>query len=464
MAKKKRTVPVVAVLCFALLAATAFILIYRGNAQQRSDFSRISSEEYDTVFLSMYPIDHYSASDFSYYRGMTALKADNVITGFSQLKRYLKQIAASGQTVSNVYLGIRPDRISAGQLSSLFQRYPSMTFELILSYPSAAYWQSLSESEYSRVLKSYQSFLAESVNISGARTYFYAAEKWLVANPALYDNSFSVNADVARVLFTNSDYAHPYMVTADNAADLSRSLDELTASLRSNAPVYPDLAGYDLIFFGDSVFGNYKDDMSIPGVVRALTGATVYNCGYGGNSAAMAEDIPISLPGIARAFFEKDLSLIPTVQQTYQGFTDYFASSHSGQKTCFIINYGLNDYLREFAIFSADPMDITTYSGAIRTAVAEIKEKSADSQIILCTPSYSAYVLRESDDPDCTRLHDYVDCVLTLAEELDVDVLDFFYTLGITDENYNDYLVPDLVHPNANGRFLIAQKIITAIR
>ncbi|MCM1188874.1 MAG: SGNH/GDSL hydrolase family protein [bacterium] len=464
MAKKKRTVLIVVSACFALLTVAAFMLIFRGSAQQRSDFCRISSEEYDTVFLSMYPIDNYSVSDFSYYRGMTALKADNVITGFSQLKKYLNRIDASGQTAANVYLGIRPDRISAEQLTSLLQRYPSTTFELILSYPSAAYWQSLSESEYSRVLKSYQHFLAEAAEISGARTYFYAAEKWLVANPLLYDDFFSVNADTARVLFTNSDYAHPYMVTADNAADLSRSLDELTASLRDNAPVYPNLSDYDLIFFGDSVFGNYTDDMSIPGVVHALTGATVYNCGYGGNSAAMAEDIPISLPGIAKAFFEEDLSLIPTVQQTYQGFTDYFNASHSGQKTCFIINYGLNDYFREFAISSADPMDITTYSGAIRTAVAEIRKRSADSQIILCTPSYSAYVLRESDDPNDTHLHDYADCVFALAEELDVDVLDFFYTLGITGENYESYLVPDLVHPNANGRFLIARKIITMIR
>ncbi|MCM1025723.1 MAG: GDSL-type esterase/lipase family protein [Roseburia sp.] len=464
MAKKKKAVLSAAAVCFAVLSVAAFILTFRSGAQQRNDFRRISSEEYDTVFLSMYPIDNYSVSDFSYYRGMTVLKADHVITGFSQLKSYLKRIASSGQTVTSVYLGIRPDRLSTEQLSSLQQYCPSATFELILSYPSAAYWQSLSESEYKRVLKSYQRFLTEAADAPGIRVYFYAAEEWLIANPALYDGFFSVNADAAEVLFTNSDFKHPYMVTSDNAIDLSRSLDELTASLRSDAPVYPNLADYDLIFFGDSVFGNYTDDMSIPGAVRALTGATVYNCGYGGNSAAMADDIPISLPGIAKAFFDEDLSLIPADRQIYQGFTDYFEASHSGQKTCFIINYGLNDYFRGFAISSADPLDITTYSGAIRAAVAEIKKRSTDSQIILCTPSYSPYVPREFVDSESLRLQDYADAVFALAEELDVDVLDFYYTLGIDADTYGELLLPDLVHPNAGGRFLIAQNIIPLIR
>lgn len=465
MSKKKKTVLAGAVLAAVILVLIflLFLLPFRSNALRHSDFRRISSETYDTVFLSMYPIDNYSESDFSYYRGMTVLKADYAVKNISEIRQYLKRIAASGNHVSAVYLGVRPDRLSASQLSSLVQDYPSLTFEIILSYPSAAWWKDLPEKECIRILDEYRTFLSEAAGFSGARFYFFAAEEWLIANPALYEGEFLVDANASSVIFTNSDFLHAFMVTPENADLRGDSLAQLVDVLRSSA-AWPDLSDTDIVFFGDSIFGNYSDDMSIPGVVRALTGAAVYNCGYGGNSAAMAADIPISLPGIVSAFFQKDLSLIPENKQTWQGFQEYFNASHSDRKTCFLINYGLNDYLKGYPISSEDPMDIATYTGAIRTAVAELKEKSADSQIILCTPTWSAYVLRESEDPCAPHLQAYADAVLSLAGELDVDVLDFFYTLGINADNYQNYL-PDLIHPDEKGRFLIAaRKIIPAIR
>ena len=46
---------------------------------------------------------------------------------------------------------------------------------------------------------------------------------------------------------------------------------------------------------------------------------------------------------------------------------------------------------------------------------------------------------------------------------MQVDVVDNFGTLGIDSSNYAEYL-PDLVHPNEKGRFMMAQKMIAAIR
>lgn len=463
MSKHKKNALAALMIFLLLTAAAVTAIVLQKTALQRSDFRRISSESYDTAFLSMYPIDTYTEEYFTYYRGMTVFKAENTISDFAGIQRYMKRIAKSGNTISAVYLGICPDKVSVDELSALTLSYPSVTFEFILASPSAAYWQGLSEEEYAGALESWQNFLMDAGQLSGARFYFYAAEEWLITNPSLYADYFLLMPDAAGFILANSDYLHPYLLTADNAAEWSASLRQLTLSLRSGASAYPDLSDTAIVFFGDSIFGNYTDGMSVPGAVNGLTGATVYNCGYGGNSAAMVPEIPISLPGIVEAFFAEDLSLIPKEEQIYQGFLAYLNAPPVDKKLCFVINYGLNDYFKGCPVSSDDPWDITTYTGAIRTAVAYIRDKAENAQIILCTPSYSGYALNESDESGTVHLHDYADAVLAMAKELEVDVVDNFYTLGIDASNYTEYL-PDLVHPNEKGRFMIAQKIIEAIR
>ena len=105
----------------------------------------------------------------------------------------------------------------------------------------------------------------------------------------------------------------------ESQGKLTEELAALTLRLRTPFNVYPDLSDHCLVFFGDSVIGNYTDSASIPGVVAGLTGAAVYNCGYGGNSAALGEERTISLPGIVDAFFQGNLSVLPSDFQVYQG-------------------------------------------------------------------------------------------------------------------------------------------------
>ncbi len=213
-----------------------------------------------------------------------------------------------------------------------------------------------------------------------------------------------------------------------------------------------------VIFFGDSIFGNYSDGMSIPGVVHALTNAVVYNCGYGGNSAAMDEKTLITFPGIASAFAEQDLSVLPQNTQVCAGVTEYMNSLPQSGNLCFVVNYGVNDYLNGHPIFSDDPYDITTFGGAVRTAVTCLKGNYPDAQIILCTPLYSA----RPSVTDTANLQDYADAVVFLAHELDVDCIDNYRYLGIDSTNHQIYLT-DLVHPNEQARFIIAKQIISAI-
>lgn len=426
------------------------------TAAQRSDFRRIDSESYDTVFLSMFPIGAYDEADYLYFRAMTLLKADNMISGFSSLQTYMRRISESGNTVSTVYLGVRPDKITAAELSALAAAYPSTAFEAIVSYPSIEYWRQLSDKEYRQVLTAYCDFLSSAWNSPNLHAYFYAAEEWLVTNPALYTDDQSLTADAAKFVMTHSDCSGGYQVTSDRASEMCSALEQLTAACRTAPSAYPDLSGTAIVFFGDSVIGNYTDGMSIPGAVHGLTGAAVCNCGYGGNPAAMNDSTIITLPGIAAAFAARDLSAVPPDTQVYTGISEYIAAPPKAGSLCFVISYGLNDYFNGHPVSSDDPYDITTYAGAVRTAVICLREYDADARIFLCTPTYTAH------PGGGIPLADYVDALISLAHELDVDIIDNYRSLGIDGTNHGSYLL-DGVHPNERGRFLFAREVINAI-
>lgn len=456
---KKSALRFILPLFIVFIILSVLFLWFRSTEARRRDFRRIASETYDTVFLSMYPIDTYNEADYQYFRAMTILKTDYILPDFSSLQKYMERIANSKNTVSTVYLGIRPDKVTAAEISSLAAAYPSVAFEVIMAYPSEEYWKQLSEPQYERVLNAYCDFLSAADKLTGVRAYFFSAEEWLIANPALYTDKWSLTADAAKFVMTHSDYLSGYQVTPDNAAENSSCLRQLTAALRNASSAYPDLSDTAIVFFGDSVIGNYTDGMSIPGAVHGLTGAPVYNCGYGGNPAAMDETTVITLPGITAAFAEQNLSVLPQDTQVYAGALKYIANPPQAERLCFVISYGLNDYFKGHPISSQDPFDITTYSGAIRTAVSCLRENYADAQIILCTPTFTARIVEGEN----FCLEDYVDAVIDLARELDVDVIDNYRSLGIDATNHGLYLT-DTIHPNEEIRFAIAQNIISAIR
>ncbi len=464
---RKKPFMKISILFCILAAVTVFFLavIWKPKAQ-REDYRRISSLSFDTAFLSMYPIDTYQEEPFSAYRGMTVFKASYCIPKTSVLKQYMKRIARSGNTISTVYLGIRPDLISPEELRPIFELYPSVTFEIILSYPSADYWKDLSVEEYERTLNAYNNFLAAAPGLT-ANTYFIGSQEWLIANPGNYEEEWLVNESIAQTIMLHCDILHEYFITNENVERFSQELTALTRQIRTTTKTYPDLSDHCLVFFGDSVIGNYTDSASIPGVVNGLTNAAVFNFGYGGNSAALDPESQIALAGIAEAFVQGDLSVLPPDTQVYSGMASYLSASLEAPDLSIIIDYGLNDYFTGNPMSSEeDPYDITTYCGAIRTAVTAIRADMPDAQIIMCTPN-DCFYFDEGMSPQGEEgyvLEDYANAVLALSEELQTDVLDIYHGFDINPDNWLTYLLPDQVHPNAAFRYLIGEKIVGLIR
>ena len=129
--KKKHLSSRIAVFVIGIL--TAFIIITIGtlishffSRELRLDFDRFTSEEYDSVFLSMYPLDTYKEEDFTIWRGQDTIVTTHEIPNAFILKHYLEKIAVSNPNVNMIYLGIRPDRISGEKVAKLLSAYTSI--------------------------------------------------------------------------------------------------------------------------------------------------------------------------------------------------------------------------------------------------------------------------------------------------------------------------------------------------
>lgn len=460
---KKLILPIFIVICVLVVGCVAFLLNHYIKIQK--DFTRLQEEDYDTVFFSMYPVDNYAEEDYAYFRGMDIVKTSYNIANGKILRQYMDTAKASGNVVSTVYLGVDPERAAKEDVVIMVQESPEVAFEIILAYPQIEYWLEKSEKKCEEALQAYEEMAEWLTVLPNVRVYFFSGDEWLICNEANYEDTFQTNIEVSQFLMCNSDYLHYYQMTADTVESDIREMRELIAQYRTNRPEYANAADMDIVFLGDSIIGNYTNSMSVPEVVKALTGARVYNCGYGGKSAALAEKTPISLPDIVDAVIRGDATSLPEGEQVTAGVTQFLEREDIADRLMFVINYGLNDYYEGIPVRTEDAYDITTYSGAIRTALEKLQEAYPDAEILLMTPNFTTYygcgteVMSEVGSP----LAEYADAVLTLSQELEVEVLDNFRELPITRENWMVYQ-DDGCHLNERGRFLLGSRIAGKIQ
>lgn len=456
---------IVFIIVVAVLTLAALIFLRLFPKERREDYSRLSAENYDSVFLSMYPIDNFHEEDFAHWRGMTIVKTAYEIPDFATLKDYLNTIGKSGNIIHTIYLGVLPEKIPSDKLASLLQGYPGVHFEIILPNPSLDYWLNLSDSECDATLNAYRDFTLPLLQYSNMSLYFFGASEWLISNPANYSDLFLTAEKASLTIMLNADRDHAFLLDIDKTEAALEQLNALIAQNRTSPISYPDMTDSTIIFLGDSVIGNYDGSTSIPGVVEGLTNAHVFNLGIGGSSATKTPDNNISLPDIIDGLIRGDFSMLPLKASEPQDAQllenlSLHLETETPEDLCFVINYGLNDYFTGSPITSADPFDVYTYAGAIRTAVSQIKEAYPHSQILLMSPNFTTYYGNGTEYRfEATHtLQDYADTVNSLAEELNLTLIDNFNELGINATNHLAYL-SDGCHPNEAGRFLIGRRI-----
>ena len=223
-------------------------------------------------------------------------------------------------------------------------------------------------------------------------------------------------------------------------------------------------SSYDVVFLGDSIFGNYRDDTSIPSQFAESTGLSSYNGGMGGTYAGLMggnsnTDILndcLSLVYVVNAIKNHDFSEIKAAlpARKYVGI-DYYAETIDGLEAIdydsvkyIIIEHGLNDYFGGQEIYSdSDVTDVNTYEGALLYAVQTLKENCPDAIIVLASPVYGM------DD-----LSAYAAVASEVAEKENIYYFDAYNQGIVTPDNVHE-VTEDDIHLNEIGRRAYAEAL-----
>ena len=245
--------------------------------------------------------------------------------------------------------------------------------------------------------------------------------------------------------------------------------------------------GKKIVNFGDSLFGNFRDtnettDKSISKMIADATGATVYNCGFGGcrmsyhsqywrafSMYSLADAITTNVwteqdaaiaaaPSGMPAYFSETLALLKTIDFSE---VDYIT-----------IGYGTNDYTGDIFIdYRSGLEEYQYFKGAIEYSVRKILTEFPHIRIAIISPCWRWFLADgvysySSDDSQSVNsrglyLYDYVAACKEMCEKLHIPYIDTYYTLGLNEWTHLEYFPSnDGTHLNQKGRQLRADRIV----
>lgn len=235
----------------------------------------------------------------------------------------------------------------------------------------------------------------------------------------------------------------------------------------------------DIVVFGDSIFGEVRDEQAVPAQLQKILGQSVYNGAFGGTCAARTEQEGrldytrelFCLAELAKSVESGDFGAQQSVIMR-ESNTEYFGDvvdgldviDFSGVGTI-LIQQGLNDYHSGAPIENPEaPCDERTFMGALRMAVRSFRKVNPKVRIVIITPAYTWYTTSgktcEETDYGGGILEDYVNAELRLAEELDLEVIDVYHDF-YPHEEWEDWKIysRDGLHPNESGREMLTERI-----
>jgi len=421
------------------------------------DHKLLRESEYNSVFLSMFPVDTFNEEDFAHFRGDTVLLYPHEISGYFFLKHDLKDVRASGNEIRVLYLGVDPEKIKPEQILEFTAWFPETEINVIPLYRPIQDWVSMKDP--SKTLEAYRTLVDGLTDLENIHVYSFFTQEWLIADPSNYLDGSRLCEEAARLVYIYTDTLHHCNLTSEDTDRYFTDLEQLISIAQNGPETFPDLSDTDIVFFGDSVIGSYTDKYSIPQYVTAFSGARTYNCGLGG--AIGCGENPGDLPGLMSAYLSGNASLLPEDTQVRAGVEARLADEPaSDRKLIYVLHYGLNDYFQGKPVSGIDPLDVTTFAGSVRSAVKQLKKAHPEARILLFVPNAVAcykkgkLVMGEKGSP----FIEYVKAIRQIAEEESVMIADNYLDV-IPPEETDRYLV-DEVHPNEAGRYRIARYLL----
>ncbi len=239
-----------------------------------------------------------------------------------------------------------------------------------------------------------------------------------------------------------------------------------------------------VLFMGDSIMGQCRDETSIPWLVAERMGVPVVNGDFGGTTMSLQNREGrdayywdgLSFSQLAKAFAAQDLGGQQTIRTKnyvtmhFGDIVDELDRVNFSSVGTLVVCYGMNDYTTGSPIRNPeDSEDAYTMEGAMRTGIRYLRQRYPKLRIVFVSPTYCWWFTdREGSVVDFCENHDfggghleeYVEAQRKVARECGVEFLDLYHGY-YPNEKLEDWRLytEDGIHPNEAGRQKIAETL-----
>ncbi len=241
------------------------------------------------------------------------------------------------------------------------------------------------------------------------------------------------------------------------------------------------LKGKVIVNFGDSIFGNFRVPEDISSYLADMTGATVYNVGFGG--CRMGEHVlpqfdRFGMYRLADAVTSGDFSLQDesfsyepigeALPAYFKGSLELLKSIDFSKVDIITIAYGTNDFTGEVPLVGKDKYDTKSFDGAMRYSLEKLMSAFPHIKIAVCSQLYRFWwnedgtIKGDSDtiDSDGRFLKIFLEKTKEIADEYNLPYIDNYNNCGINAAT-RPYCFGgrDGSHPVEYGRRLVAANL-----
>lgn len=433
-----------------------------GNSDHEEDFSLMETTHYNSLFLKMHEDYNFKEDSFLTYKGLFTAIPSFEHKDIKTIREYIEKVmeGSNAQSLSTVFITIDPAKLDMESedfswFTNFIKTNNVIECNLLLSSPRLSYWTGLKEEEATAAMEKYIAFVDSLSACSNAKMYFVGDNEWLIANPGNYTDDFTTTEELANKLMLLTACDDHYRTDSQSIRQSMNTLKEMfTLSY-----AYPDFSKYELVYIGDSIFGNYSGMLSVPGMIDGLTSSTSYNFGFGGATASDCAYAPFSFSQTLDIFlddaehsFKEDVQMVQEITR--------FKDSAKKKNLVFLINYGLNDYMQGVEK-SGNAEDPTNYEAGLNLGINRIKATYPEAKIILLTPSYCAYN-NDGKDPSTEKgrpLAEYISIATKVATDQGIPSIPVYAEMGINESNKDQYL-EDGIHMTEEGRYMMSKFLI----
>lgn len=241
---------------------------------------------------------------------------------------------------------------------------------------------------------------------------------------------------------------------------------------------------YPIVILGDSLMGQCRDETSVAELLGERLERPVFNGAFGGTCMALQEQELsdnysmelLNMVNLSKAIAAEDFGAQQTVRSRRE-ITDYFgdtvdelADIDFQEVETLVLAFGINDYHAGIALDnSRNPLDESTYAGALRSVLNTLQECYPDMRIVLVTPTYAWYRSKKATCEEYKTgdayLREYVEKMLAVADESGIEAIDLYHGL-YPHKEWEDWKLytEDGLHPNEEGRRRIAEKLAVCLQ